>query len=1803
MNKNKFILSTINNNISPFAQLLLLFKYSTSIKGIICLIIIIPKYLPILIITTNFCINNSDDFKYNYALSSYLRKFTLFNYFKNISLFQYIILSIIIFFFQIIFIFYIIYYFYLLKKRNNKKIKLSKISIFIYYINAFFSQYFIEFYSFIFVIIFRKNFILHQEGIFKNYNQIKLIKEESNNELSKIIILSVLNIIQIIYMNLFLYYNLVIINVVYKTRKILLNFKHLKLIYIFIFYSNFFGLQYYEMIVTEKQKNILKIIYFSILFTIFLYEIYYNIIFYEDLNYIYLLIRILNTFCFISLIFELYIGIFKIELKIIEIISYLLLKLIITGFILNFLLYLRRRKMLSISGNFLFENIESKNLYLLVESYNFLLDKLLDINQNIDSCNDIVNLLLCHKKKCSEKNCKCKFIQPLPSWNIQDNTKFKLDLTKNFGFFLETTFINLKKNDNIFFLFFIVDYFYLLKCNLLFSFSILKNYISKKFKRLSIIESFEIYCFYFHFSKIFNNKFEIHQSYNKFANIFNQITFKIKLNKKIENYCLCFENIINEKIKFENSLKFSTDKKTNEILEINSLFLTKKNFLKIIKEIEYLSNNSNKLKKNIIHYAKERNTLDFYYITYLFFTFFEKHIPYILLKYYKNINEKFSSENLNEQFEEVLSKFFQNNVIKNRIILKFEENIKIKYISNYLCTKLSYEHSKMINENFNILFPNNIQEIHTKNILSKIFVFKNLFFIRKTYIFDKNNFIYPCELKVCTLPNLNKDINIIIEISLNDNDLTENVFYFLTDQNFNTLGISKNFEYIYKINLNYLNKIDFELLNIFEINQKFIQKKFKKSLDVIKSFKKELYYNDLEFYVKKLFGIDLNKNSKFICNEYSLESSNFQNIKTDLSIFLNKKKKEKFTYIINKKNFIKNLIKCLQRIIDSKLSEEEYKTINKSILILNKLLNSNNLDISSISIMEDNLKVDNRSFISYKPINKLNVICKIKKLYDSPIYFFKFIEQNYKAYLDKKNFSNLSLISLNKAHSIDINHTLISHQKNENILNIIGKNNNKYNLNYINKISHFNNDYSNKQSLYSQLKQLIDNNSKNKLKKNSGNNINFLTNNKMIFLFIFISICCILISLINIIFKNYRIKKIDLLTKNLTFSCLLNDKFTYFYSSLLTEGFEYSNYTSISLEQEKFKDYLNYTKNQFNKAIFDFLYSLNNLTNYEQLNSINYLFNFFLKNKISWETYKKPSSIPQEFFYLIFLIDYSIKYDKKENIIEDLNYLFFNNYLNNQTIEIKTKYMQTLFFLHLNFESIIFSFFDIIQFEINEVLNNYLKKSNRLLIICIIFWFFINILFFIICFVHIVKLNNFLYKEIILMLIGINDKFNKNSFKYNPKNFYMKNKIKKFLILLFNFSKENKENFFKIEENNILNNKNNLEDDEEKNNKISHIKSKQKKEIRRSKKSFQNLNINLNNSSYLNINQSYSNPQHLIKNKNMKSPRKQILQNLNEKNEYKKSSKNLDYSSINNINNSIESLKVNTHEEKLEEFNSIKFLELLRVKSIQIIFFIYFILAFFLIVCFILFCKQIYDLNIFNSCIFYILKLFNSFRDIITPVSALIIILREILMVQIEFPNLYYTFKSNYYNYLSNIVEVVSEKKFSSFNNLQILYEQMNLEINDPKFDINIICNDNDLCIKYLYKNNSICSQGIYLGYEVLCQKILTIFNDYANFNKSENISKETIKNFIVKENFDEIEINTEFVFSIFQNNYYKYFIQDYNEILKNFKSQTYIIDIIFLLFEFVSVLIILFIIAIIISKKKNKIKKGINSFYNAFYI
>ena len=271
MNKNKFILSTINNNISPFAQLLLLFNFLTSKDIITCLTIIIPKYLSVLIITTNYCINNSDDYKYNSILSFYLRKFTLFNYLKNISLFQYFILSIIIFFFQIIFILYLIYYFCLLRKRNNKKINLSKISILIYYINAFFSQYFIEFYSFIFIIIFKNYFILNQEGIFKYYNQIKLIKEKSNNKLSYIIILSILNIIQIIYMNFFIYYNLIIINRVYKTRKTLLNFKHLQLNYIFIFYSNFFGLHYYETIITEKKKKYIKInLFFNIVYNLFI---------------------------------------------------------------------------------------------------------------------------------------------------------------------------------------------------------------------------------------------------------------------------------------------------------------------------------------------------------------------------------------------------------------------------------------------------------------------------------------------------------------------------------------------------------------------------------------------------------------------------------------------------------------------------------------------------------------------------------------------------------------------------------------------------------------------------------------------------------------------------------------------------------------------------------------------------------------------------------------------------------------------------------------------------------------------------------------------------------------------------------------------------------------------------------------------------------------------------------------------------------------------------------------------------------------------------------------------------------------------------------------------------------------------------------------------------------------------------------------------------------------------------------------------------------------------------------------------
>ena len=176
--------------------MLLLFSYSISKNPVYVSLFIFPKFIPILIITSNFTLKTSIEYKNNYFLTNQLRKLTLFNFIKNISPTNYFILGLILFIFEFPFIINILWYIYIIKKNNEKrkKIELSKYAKIMFYINSLFYHFILEFLSFTLLFLFKKNLSLPKDGVFIDYKNFKIIEQDEKFSMILQIIIYVINI-------------------------------------------------------------------------------------------------------------------------------------------------------------------------------------------------------------------------------------------------------------------------------------------------------------------------------------------------------------------------------------------------------------------------------------------------------------------------------------------------------------------------------------------------------------------------------------------------------------------------------------------------------------------------------------------------------------------------------------------------------------------------------------------------------------------------------------------------------------------------------------------------------------------------------------------------------------------------------------------------------------------------------------------------------------------------------------------------------------------------------------------------------------------------------------------------------------------------------------------------------------------------------------------------------------------------------------------------------------------------------------------------------------------------------------------------------------------------------------------------------------------------------------------------------------------------------------------------------------------------------------------------------------------------
>ena len=110
--KNKNVLSAVRNKIPPFAQLLLLFSFSISKSPLFILASIIPKYLPVFIITSHFTWKLDDNTKNNFYVSYNFRKAELVNLLPSLTMNIFYVIGIVIFIFEFFFFAYLFYYYF-----------------------------------------------------------------------------------------------------------------------------------------------------------------------------------------------------------------------------------------------------------------------------------------------------------------------------------------------------------------------------------------------------------------------------------------------------------------------------------------------------------------------------------------------------------------------------------------------------------------------------------------------------------------------------------------------------------------------------------------------------------------------------------------------------------------------------------------------------------------------------------------------------------------------------------------------------------------------------------------------------------------------------------------------------------------------------------------------------------------------------------------------------------------------------------------------------------------------------------------------------------------------------------------------------------------------------------------------------------------------------------------------------------------------------------------------------------------------------------------------------------------------------------------------------------------------------------------------------------------------------------------------------------------------------------------------------------------------------------------------------------
>lgn len=849
MDKSLFI-NTLTGKRIPKVRLLLAVKNKMTKMTWFYTLLLFFKTLGLLVISISFLPTTEDTS--GYRVTNILRSITSFGILgKSLTYATY---SFACYFSFLILIGFIYFYSYTQKQIRVKEDYvvtprarlLTTILSIIFHLVLILSQHLIELFSFVYIIQFNAGTEVKNNTTTSYLTQDYSIFSQTSASVDGYFLMFI-NTIGIILLNYFIYFAFAVLNEPFFDSDFPIKFKSSKFSNLMLlFLTNIQCIHYVELFISSTDAVLLfKYIVFGIILlmiAIGYYKSYNSFNFYNANNY---LINFILCFSFISILIEIFLYLTDKNVENIQELLFIQICKINIAVSVLFISYILNEKLLIAAlKKALFQPYYGYINTLDLNSLFYFMSILVKFNsENLVDMNKVYNIILNHRVECSEEACKCQKISKFQTENI----------FHEINLILESIFVNLNLGRNSIINILFSEYLYFQRKSTLFSWSIMNTFVQKN---IGSVDELEIYHFFLVILKKvdqFDDDLKLTENYVHFNLVFKEVALNKFYEKKTFKFMENFENFVNFKEKLDASLKVDhfENRIDSHILESS------------LPEVVEACRKFQELYKKIKDYVRKDfsvsrcKSIELSYRIYAFFLIFNKKAPRDILSciFLDSSLDVYSGKSIQKYFNHVMKKYFSDTKSALNMIVEVNKMFKIKYINHKICKALGFPYSKLINDDLHQLFPSQLREPHKKVLLNHFLIQKKVFFKKKTFAFTASNNMVPLELMVSTFPSMKKNLQAVVSIYPSERDNSRNFFFVITEF-FELIAISDNLDTIYSLNYEMIDKLQINILKLFDIDG-MINVKFKTQLEAIQKERNERHLDHL--YSLSSFLFNLNK--------------------------------------------------------------------------------------------------------------------------------------------------------------------------------------------------------------------------------------------------------------------------------------------------------------------------------------------------------------------------------------------------------------------------------------------------------------------------------------------------------------------------------------------------------------------------------------------------------------------------------------------------------------------------------------------------------------------------------------------------------------------------------------------------------------------------------------------------------------------------------------------------------------------------------------------------------------------------------